>query len=582
MKAVTLAGGLGARLSEETVLRPKPMIEIVGRPILWHGMTIFSSRGVTDFIICLGDKGYMTNEFFLNHRLRLSDVAMHLGRGDIEYHRRAGEDWKVSLIETGEATMAGGRLERIQPDLDGNDDFFMTYGDGVSDLDALLRFHREQKRLCTLTAVLPPGRFGALELDGGRVRSFRAKPAGDGARINGGFFVLQPSALDLIAGDETTREAGPMEQLARDNQLSAYSHDGLRQVTDSLRDEDHLEKPGERPSALEHAVRAAAKHEPEAAFWAERRVLVTRHTGLEGYRLALWLERLGALVASLTLAPDHRPTPFGLVIPRRQEKPVDLRNAAAAARVAVARPEMALRLAAQAVVRPSDAGPVAIDATKMLGTAHLLEAVRAASCVPLIMVLTSDKAYENRKRPWPYREGDAVGDGDWSPDRPVPDLVRVFSCGKAAVIRFPDAIRPWQHALEPPCGYLMLAERLGSADGAAFAQSWTFGPRDCRPVHEAVERVVRHWGARPLGRPSRRRSRTRRRFSRWTPPKPALGSAGRAASASTRRCAGRWTGTAASSADRRHGPPWQGRSRPMETWPASAIGLARAVSSGLR
>ena len=242
MKAVILAGGLGTRLSEETSTRPKPMVEIGGRPILWHVMQIYSSYGVTDFIICLGYKGYIIKEFFLNYRLHLSDVTMDLGNGNIEFHRSAGESWKVSLIETGEATMTGGRLKRIR-DYVGSEDFFMTYGDGVCDvnLDELLAFHKLQQRLCTLTAVLPPGRFGALDLDGARVRSFREKPAGDGAMINGGFFVLSPKALDLIEGDHTTWEADPMEQLARDNQLSAFPHAGFWQAMDTLRDKHHLE-----------------------------------------------------------------------------------------------------------------------------------------------------------------------------------------------------------------------------------------------------------------------------------------------------------------------------------------------------
>ncbi len=242
MKAVILAGGLGTRLSEETSLRPKPMVEIGGRPILWHIMQMFSSYGVTDFVICLGYKGYVIKEFFLNYRLHLSDVTMHLGNGEIEFHRSAGQNWNVSLIETGEATMTGGRLKRIGEYV-GEEDFFMTYGDGVSDVDlgALAAFHKAKKRLATLTAVVPPGRFGALELHGDQVRSFREKPAGDGAMINGGFFVLSPKVLSLIAGDATIWENEPMEQLARDDQLNAFVHHGFWQAMDTLRDKNHLE-----------------------------------------------------------------------------------------------------------------------------------------------------------------------------------------------------------------------------------------------------------------------------------------------------------------------------------------------------
>lgn len=243
MKAVILAGGLGTRLSEETVVRPKPMLEIGGRPILWHIMQIFAAHGVTEFVICLGYKGYVIKEFFLNYRLHLSDVTLDLGRGHVEFHRSAAEEWKVSLIETGDATMTGGRLKRVRDYL-GEDDFFMTYGDGVADIDltALAAFHRAHGRLATLTAVVPPGRFGALDLDGDAVRSFREKPAGDGATINGGFFVLSPRVLDRIAGDATVWENEPLESLAREGQLHAYHHHGFWQAMDTLRDKKHLEE----------------------------------------------------------------------------------------------------------------------------------------------------------------------------------------------------------------------------------------------------------------------------------------------------------------------------------------------------
>jgi glucose-1-phosphate cytidylyltransferase len=242
MKAVILAGGLGTRLSEETVTRPKPMLEIGGRPILWHIMQIFAAHGVREFVICLGYKGYVIKEFFLNYRLHLSDVTIDVGAGHVDFHRSAAEDWRVSLIETGETTMTGGRIKRVRDYL-GDDDFFMTYGDGVADVDltALAAFHKSQGRLATLTAVTPPGRFGALELDGSAVRSFREKPAGDGATINGGFFVLSPRVLDHIAGDATVWEAEPLERLAHDGQLSAYVHTGFWQAMDTLRDKNHLE-----------------------------------------------------------------------------------------------------------------------------------------------------------------------------------------------------------------------------------------------------------------------------------------------------------------------------------------------------
>lgn len=242
MKAVILAGGLGTRLSEETGTRPKPMVEIGGQPILWHIMKGFAAHGVREFVICLGYRGYMIKEFFLNYRLHLSDVTVETGTGAVEFHRSGAEDWSVSLIETGAETMTGGRLRRVRPYL-GTEPFFMTYGDGVSDVDltALASFHKAHGRLATLTAVAPPGRFGALELAGDAIHSFREKPAGDGAVINGGFFVLDPLALDTISGDATVWENEPLERLAREDQLQAYRHDGFWQAMDTLRDKNQLE-----------------------------------------------------------------------------------------------------------------------------------------------------------------------------------------------------------------------------------------------------------------------------------------------------------------------------------------------------
>lgn len=242
MILVILAGGLGTRLSEETVTKPKPMVEIGGRPIIWHIMKYFSAFGVQDFIICLGYKGYVIKEFFFNYKLHLSDVTIHTRSGTVDFHRTGAEDWRIRLVETGDTTMTGGRIKRVA-DYAGSEDFFMTYGDGLSDVDvtALHRFHRSGERLATVTAVTPPGRFGALEIEGGAVRRFREKPAGDGASINGGFFVLSPRVMDYIAGDETVWENEPMERLARENQLSAYVHKGFWQAMDTLRDRNHLE-----------------------------------------------------------------------------------------------------------------------------------------------------------------------------------------------------------------------------------------------------------------------------------------------------------------------------------------------------
>ena len=241
MQVVILAGGLGTRISEESVAKPKPMIEVGGRPILWHIMKIYSHYGFNDFIICLGYRSYVIKEFFANYLLHMSDVTIDIAGNKVEMHRHNAEPWRVTLVETGENTQTGGRLKRIAPYI--KDDFFMTYGDGVAsvDIDALLRSHRASKLQATITAVQPPGRFGALEIEAEKVTAFREKPVGDGGQINGGFFVLSPKVLDRIEGDATLWEKQPLESLARDGQLSVYKHEGFWQPMDTLRDKTHLE-----------------------------------------------------------------------------------------------------------------------------------------------------------------------------------------------------------------------------------------------------------------------------------------------------------------------------------------------------
>ncbi|MEJ8572497.1 glucose-1-phosphate cytidylyltransferase [Microbaculum marinum] len=243
MKAVILAGGLGTRISEESHLRPKPMIEIGGRPILWHIMKIYAYHGISDFVVCLGYRGYMIKEFFANYLLHNSDVTIDAGTGEISYHQTSAEPWRVTLVETGEATMTGGRLKRVGTYLDPDEPFCMTYGDGVADVDvsALVRFHSSHGGLATVTAVVPPGRYGALALDGDRVDHFIEKPPGDNALINGGFFVLSPQVLSRIAGDDTPWELEPLESLARDGELSAFRHRGFWHAMDTLRDKTQLE-----------------------------------------------------------------------------------------------------------------------------------------------------------------------------------------------------------------------------------------------------------------------------------------------------------------------------------------------------
>jgi glucose-1-phosphate cytidylyltransferase len=244
MKAVILAGGLGTRISEETSTRPKPMVEIGGKPILWHIMKTYSAHGVNDFVICCGYKGYLIKEYFANYFLHMSDVTFDMGANKMEVHQQYAEPWRVTLVDTGENTMTGGRLKRVADHLKNEEAFCLTYGDGVSDVNItdLIAFHKSQKLKATLTATLPPGRFGALEMQGNKVISFREKPQGDGAMINGGFFVLSPQVIDYIVDDKTIWEREPMERLAEEGHLAAYHHQGFWQPMDTLRDKQQLEE----------------------------------------------------------------------------------------------------------------------------------------------------------------------------------------------------------------------------------------------------------------------------------------------------------------------------------------------------
>jgi len=242
VKAVILAGGLGTRISEESVVRPKPMIEIGGMPILWHILKIYSSHDIHDFIICCGYKGYLIKEYFANYFLHMSDVTIDMSHNSVEVHHKKAEPWKITLIDTGEVTQTGGRLKRVADYLDS--DFCMTYGDGLGaiDISASVAFHRKHGKLATMTAVQPPGRFGALEIEGTVVRSFLEKPQGDGGWINGGFFVLKPDVLDLIESDATIWERRPLESLAKDRQLQSYFHNGFWHPMDTMRDKSYLEE----------------------------------------------------------------------------------------------------------------------------------------------------------------------------------------------------------------------------------------------------------------------------------------------------------------------------------------------------
>jgi len=243
MKAVILAGGLGTRISEETHLKPKPMIEIGGKPILWHIMKLYSAYGVNEFIICCGYRGYVIKEYFANYFLHMSDVTFDMASNLMQVHEKHAEPWRVTLVDTGEDTMTGGRLRRVAPYVNGEEAFCFTYGDGVADIDvaAQIEFHRKHGKWATITAVQPPGRYGALQMRGAEVSGFTEKPRGDGGLINGGFFILSPKCLDLIEGDQTSWEMDPLTELANSGQLMAFEHHGYWQAMDTLREKNMLE-----------------------------------------------------------------------------------------------------------------------------------------------------------------------------------------------------------------------------------------------------------------------------------------------------------------------------------------------------
>jgi glucose-1-phosphate cytidylyltransferase len=242
MKAVILAGGLGTRISEESHLKPKPMIEIGEKPILWHVLKIYSTYGINDFVICCGYKGYVIKEYFANYFLHMSDVTFDMSNNTMEVHHKKAEPWKITLVNTGSDTMTGGRLRRVREYLE-DSTFCMTYGDGLSDVNVrkLIEFHQHEQRLATVTAIQTSGRFGALKIESNQVHDFEEKPKGDGSWINGGFFVLEPAVIDLIEGDSTIWEKYPLEQLAQERKLSAYKHEGYWAAMDTLRDKQHLE-----------------------------------------------------------------------------------------------------------------------------------------------------------------------------------------------------------------------------------------------------------------------------------------------------------------------------------------------------
>jgi CDP-glucose 4,6-dehydratase len=461
MKAVLLAGGAGSRISEETQLRPKPMIEIGGKPILWHIMKIYSAHGINDFVICLGYKGYVIKEYFANYLLHQSDVTFDMRQDRMDVHQKNVEPWRVTLVDTGKNAMTGGRLKAVRKYL-GDEDFCMTYGDGVGDVDITrqIAFHREHQRLATITAVQAPGRFGSLQLDGTSVNDFVEKPLGDGAWINGGFFVLSPKVIDYIEDHRTIWEQEPLRRLAAERQLAAFKHEGFWQPMDTLRDKIYLEElwaKDEVPwriwteetklSAFEPESQPAAKtgrefkvagyaektrqEEPAVqtpavavakvcssdlneTFWRGKRVLVTGHTGFKGAWLCLMLKQLGAEVFGYALAPSasslYELAGIDELVTSTEGDVRDLDQLKTTMRACA--PQIVIHMAAQALVRPSYRDPVNTYATNVMGTVNVLESVRQVGGVHAVINVTSDKCYRNIETLRGYREDQPMGGYD--------------------------------------------------------------------------------------------------------------------------------------------------------------------------
>ncbi len=531
MRTIILAGGFGTRLAEETDVRPKPMVEIGGRPMLLHIMSAYAAFGFDDFVVACGYKADVIVDYFRSHKVV--------------------DDWKISLRETGLDTLTGGRLLRLR-DVLREGTFMVSYGDGLADVDisALVAFHRRHGRLATVTAVHPPARFGALDLAGNQVTRFAEKASMEEAWINGGFFVFEPPLLDYIADDGISLEKDVLERVASDGELMAFRHEGFFQPMDTLREKRLLEelwRSGDAPWAPERLIamgrqNSAAEQRvitPLRVWYGGRRVFVTGHTGFKGAWLLAWLRAAGCTVAGYALPPEMGPRSLYVQAGAGEgirSWSADIRDGDTLRdALETARPEIVIHLAAQAIVRQSYAEPVATFETNVMGTARLLDALRHVSTVRAVVVVSSDKCYDNRGRARGYREdealggrdpysaskgaqemvaaafrhsfladagiavataraGNVIGGGDWGQDRLLPDLMRAAASGQSATVRNPAAIRPWQFVAEPLLGYLRLAQAL-VAHGADFAEAWNFGPPAGDSVGDVVELVSKLWPA---------------------------------------------------------------------------------------
>ena len=416
MKVVILAGGLGTRISEESYLKPKPMIEIGGKPILWHIMKIYSAHGADDFVICCGYKGYVIKEYFANYFLHMSDVTFDMADNSMVVHQRNAEPWRVTLVDTGEDTQTGGRLKRVAEYIKNEEAFCFTYGDGVSDLNirSSIEFHRSHGKLATVTAVRPPGRYGALERMGDRVTAFVEKPPGDGGMINGGFFVLSPRCLDFIEGDDSRLGRLPIIRLAAMGQMMAFEHRGFWQADGYLARQEHV---GRAVGIRQGAMEDLALTDRRASFWRGKRVLLTGHTGFKGSWLALWLQQLGAKVTGISLPPLTTPDLYGeaSIGALCQSHFCDIRDRGALAElIRAARPEIVFHLAAQPLVRASYREPRATFETNVMGTVACASKRCAVSMSAARRGDGDDRQGLSRlgDDARPYREDDPLGGRD--------------------------------------------------------------------------------------------------------------------------------------------------------------------------
>ena len=396
MKAVILAGGLGTRISEETYLKPKPMVDIGGKPILWHIMKIYAAHGIREFIVCCGYKGYVIKEYFANYFLHMSDVTFDLNRNTMKVHHQYAEPWCVTLIDTGEHTLTGGRLKRVSCYLEDEEAFCFTYGDGVADLDisAEAAFHRQHGKLATVMAVQPPGRYGALNLEGNAVKGFMEKPKGDGGWINAGFFILSPKCIAFIDGDDSSWEGPALERIAAAGELMAFQHRGVLAA--------HGYPSGQEPPRTSVAERTGALEGVVMRLFGDAydgcRVLLTGHTGFKGSWMTLWLDRLGADITGIALEPETTPNHWDLLRLEIADCRLDIRDAGALKNtIARAQPDIVFHFAAQPLVRRSYRDPLTTWSTNVMGTANLLDACRLTPSVRAVVVITTDKCYENRE-----------------------------------------------------------------------------------------------------------------------------------------------------------------------------------------